>query len=424
MNTPLYIHGRTDVGMKRSRNEDSFGIEPRGTDSHLLVVCDGMGGHGGGDVASRHAVESIISDLSDDELPNPPAALFEALQKANTTVMDVAQTSSDPGMGTTAVISWIHGRSCWVGWVGDSRFYHFRGGEVVERSVDHTRVQKMVELGILTPEQAHTHPDAHVLTQAIGGGDGREVHPSVWNEPQELQDGDVLLLCSDGLYDMVDDAELYPLIAERSYEQAVEQLIAVANGRGGVDNITVILCVVGQSHVPPRAAGGVPAAEPAPPTSDRSSPLISPSVSAPEPAVEQSTPTPAPTPQPTPMPTPKVPWWKTWRLLLPIAGLIGAALVVVVAVLFWTASGQVASQPSEDVVSTEPEDAPDAVPAQPTADPALVPLPPGMSAPEPLPGGMVPPIPVPPEPEPPSEPPATADPSGEGDAADEGEAAE
>lgn len=261
MNVPLYIHGRTDVGRQRERNEDCFGIERRGEHSHLLVVCDGMGGHGGGDIASRIAVDTIIAHLPDDAMREPPAAIYQALRTANVAVLTAAQSSHDPAMGTTAVVAWIEQRRCWVGWVGDSRFYHFRRGSLLQHSIDHTRVQRMIEQGLLTPAQAREHPEAHILTQAIGGGDASDVRPSAWNEPEELQDGDVLLLCSDGLYDLIEDSELYPLIEGRSYQQAVDTLIAVANQRGGTDNITVVLCVVGQPLVPhvgqaPSPAGG------------------------------------------------------------------------------------------------------------------------------------------------------------------------
>jgi protein phosphatase len=250
VNVPLYIHGRTDVGRQRERNEDCFGVEHRGTHSHLLIVCDGMGGHGGGDIASRIAVDTIIAQLSGAALREPPAAIYQALRTANVEVLTAARGSHDPAMGTTAVVAWIEERSCWVGWVGDSRFYHFRGGGLFQNSVDHTRVQRMIELGLLTPSQAREHPDAHILTQAIGGGDASDVQPSAWNEPEELRDGDVLLLCSDGLYDLIEDSELYPLIEGRSYQEAVDTLIGVANQRGGTDNITVVLCVVGQPVVP------------------------------------------------------------------------------------------------------------------------------------------------------------------------------
>lgn len=248
--TTLYIHGQKDVGQQRTRNEDDYRITPRGAEGWLLVVCDGMGGHGGGHIASAVACDTITDHLPAAPLSEPPAEIYEALRTANIAVMQHAESSSDPAMGTTAVIAWIEDELCWTGWVGDSRLYRFRSGHIIDQTIDHTRVQAMVELGVLPPERAKNHPDAHILTQAIGGGDRSDVRPSVWNEPMELEPGDVLLMCSDGLYDLIDDEEIYPLIAGLHYQKAVETLVAEANRRGGVDNITVVICVVGQPSLP------------------------------------------------------------------------------------------------------------------------------------------------------------------------------
>ncbi|MDG1484072.1 MAG: protein phosphatase 2C domain-containing protein [Myxococcota bacterium] len=248
--TPLYIHGLKDVGQQRERNEDDYRIEPRGAEGWLLVVCDGMGGHGGGHIASAVACETITDQLPAAPLPEPPRDIYESLRTANIAVHRHAETSADPAMGTTAVIAWIEGTRCWSGWVGDSRLYRFRAGKIMDQTVDHTRVQAMVELGILSEKQAKNHPDAHILTQAIGGGERSDVKPSVWNEPMDLEPGDVLLMCSDGLYDLIRDEELYPMISGKHYQAAVETLVAEANRRGGVDNITVVVCVVGQPDVP------------------------------------------------------------------------------------------------------------------------------------------------------------------------------
>jgi hypothetical protein len=141
--------------------------------------------------------------------------------------------------------------------VGDSRLYQFRAGVPVDRTRDHTRVARMVDQGILTAEEARNHPDAHVLVQALGGSPGvqKSFKPEVWTEPLELRSGDVVLLCSDGLYDLIEDRELYPLIEGRDYQDAVARLIQTANERGGPDNITVILLVAGQPEVPRKASG-------------------------------------------------------------------------------------------------------------------------------------------------------------------------
>ena len=123
---------------------------------------------------------------------------------------------------------------------------------MIDRTRDHTRVAQMVSHGILTPEEARNHPDAHVLVQALGGSAGiqKSFKPEVWTDALELRAGDVVLLCSDGLYDFIEDHELYPLMEGHDYQDAVSRLIRLANERGGADNITAILLVVGQPEVP------------------------------------------------------------------------------------------------------------------------------------------------------------------------------
>jgi protein phosphatase len=252
MSLPLYIHGSSDVGRQRAQNEDSFRVAAPPDGSRLLVVCDGMGGHEAGEVASQVASDRLVEVISASSPENPPRALYQAFVEANQAVVETSLTRGVEGMGTTGVIGWVLEGRCYVGWVGDSRLYQFRAGTLIERTRDHTRVAQMVNHGILTPEEARHHPDAHVLVQALGGSPGvqRSFKPEVWTEPLELKSGDVVLLCSDGLYDFIEDHELYALIEGRDYQDAVARLIQIANERGGADNITVILLVAGQPEVP------------------------------------------------------------------------------------------------------------------------------------------------------------------------------
>ncbi|WNG59736.1 serine/threonine-protein phosphatase [Archangium gephyra] len=297
MSLPLYIHGSSDVGRQRSQNEDSYriGVQPDG--SRLLVVCDGMGGHEAGEVASQVASDRLVEVLSASAPDNPPRALYEAFVAANQAVLEAAGTRGAPGMGTTGVIAWVMSSRCYVGWVGDSRLYQFRAGGLLDRTRDHTRVAQMVAHGILTADEARNHPDSHVLVQALGGSPGvqKSFKPEVWTEPLELRSGDVVLLCSDGLYDLIEDHELYPLIEGRDYQDAVTRLIQTANERGGADNITVILLVAGQPEVPLRVT--VPK-EARRETLPDGMPMLAP-VPAPEPTVhappvEPAAPVPAP----------------------------------------------------------------------------------------------------------------------------------
>ena len=288
MSLPLYIHGSTDVGRQRAQNEDAFRIVAQPDGSRLLVVCDGMGGHEAGEVASLVATERIVEVLATSSPDHPPRALYQMFMEANRAVLDAAVTRGSVGMGTTGVVAWVLGTRCYVGWVGDSRLYQFREGLPVERTRDHTRVAHLVSQGVVKPEEASQHPEAHILTRALGGSPGvqKGFKPEVWSEPLELRAGDVVLLCSDGLYDFIDDPELYPLIEGRDYQEAVARLIQTANERGGADNITVILLVAGQPEVPRQAE--------APPRTARRETLPDgmPGVPVPEPLTERRTQTP------------------------------------------------------------------------------------------------------------------------------------
>jgi len=244
----LYVTGESDVGRERQQNEDHMDLRQLRDGSWLMVVCDGMGGHEAGDVASEVATRSLVRCVSDRvDTEQPPRVLWDALQAANEAVVREAFDRGVQGMGTTAVVGWVRGDMLWVAWVGDSRLYHFREGRLELRTEDHTRVQKMVDMQILSPQEAKNHPDAHILTQALGkGGDNQSgVRPSVWSEPSRLEPGDALVLCSDGLFDMVEDEELYPLVGGLHHEEAVARLIRTANDRGGHDNVTVIVASVG-----------------------------------------------------------------------------------------------------------------------------------------------------------------------------------
>lgn len=251
-----HVEGRTDVGREREHNEDAFDhvVFDGG---RLLVVCDGMGGHEAGEVASAVAVRQLITDLQTADRADPGPVLEAALRAANNAVMAEADRTGMPTMGTTAVVAWVLGDQLWYGWVGDSRLYVFRKGELLHRSKDHTHVQRLVDVGVITPEEARHHPDSNVLIQALGGGRGAQAEfaPSRSDAAVTLQQGDVVLLCSDGLYDRIDDDEIYPIIAEAPLGDALQRLIDEANKRGGFDNITVLMLIAGQDRVEPMLEG-------------------------------------------------------------------------------------------------------------------------------------------------------------------------
>ena len=249
--TPLL--GKTDVGLTRDHNEDAFGSAVAADGAVVLVVCDGMGGHEAGEVASAVALQRLVDVLQGGPRDDAPKLIYDALVAANQAVLDESDRTGHTTMGTTAVAALLQDDKLWFGWVGDSRLYHFRDCTLYQRSVDHTHVQRLVDAGLLTPEEARHHPDSNVLVQALGGGRGAQAEfaPAVVGEDTPLLPGDVLLLCSDGLYDLIDDDELYPLMAGRDLDGAVTRLIEEANARGGYDNVTALVLIVDQDTVTP-----------------------------------------------------------------------------------------------------------------------------------------------------------------------------
>jgi len=248
----LFVEAASDVGMERALNEDSVQVFRTIEGPTYLVVCDGMGGHEGGRIASRVAADTLVASLQLDEDAPPHVAIAEALFRANEEVFETALRMGAPNMGTTAVVAWVNGANYWLGWAGDSRLYHLREGEVIFRTKDHSRVQEMVDRGILSLEGARGHPQAHLLTMVLGGTPEARARfqPSVYGEPFALEPGDLLMLCSDGLSDEIEDSEFAPLIAGLDLDAAAAKLVEEANARGGHDNISVVLACVGQSSIP------------------------------------------------------------------------------------------------------------------------------------------------------------------------------
>lgn len=234
----------TNVGKVRQNNEDSAaflrqaGARGEGVLS-LAIVADGMGGHQGGEVASQIAAEVIPSSFFRSK-EEPAEAIEKAFQLANQEMQQAVER--DPrikGMGTTAVAVAMEGDRAWCAWVGDSRIYHLREGRMHQISEDHTAVAELMRQGLLTPEQARNHPDRNVLIRALGTRSGVEV--DVTRHPLALATGDRMLLCSDGLYDLLEDEEIEKISSEGSLQVAGDALIAMALERGGHDNVSVVL---------------------------------------------------------------------------------------------------------------------------------------------------------------------------------------
>jgi len=251
----IHLAEKTDVGRVRTENQDSCGSYCSKS-IQLLVVCDGMGGHAGGSTASRLAVETVVATIKEDNKSNDYSSLIDnAIEEANRVVFETAQSDASlRGMGTTCVVLLIAKKasSAYVAHVGDSRIYLARGEEYARLTKDHTMVQRMVDDGILTEEQAAGHPHANVISRSLGSGMTVDVEqPDV---PIELQNGDIFLLCSDGLTGPVTDDEMARLVWEYDLEEACDRLVRLANARGGEDNTTVQLLRFGSRPKLPTSA--------------------------------------------------------------------------------------------------------------------------------------------------------------------------
>jgi PPM family protein phosphatase len=250
----------SDVGRLRERNEDSFVVkEP------LFAVADGLGGHLGGEVASRLAVDTLTSEAgADGPEDGLPDRLRAAIHQANSAVAERA--ANDPqltGMGTT-LTAFVAGRDrIYLAHVGDSRAYLLRDGDLRLLTEDHTLVQRMVKEGRLTPEQAEIHPQRSVLTRALG----IEVELEVDQATVEVTASDRILLCSDGLTAMIGDEDIRKILAGHDDPQsASEALVEAANAAGGQDNITTVVVDVAAAADPPPAQPADAAARVAPPS--------------------------------------------------------------------------------------------------------------------------------------------------------------
>lgn len=234
----------TDVGRQRGHNEDYVDVfnppDPaqRRQKGQLFIVADGMGGHQAGEVASKAAVQTISHEYYADPDPNVAAALVRSVQKANAAIHQQAQeTLTQMGMGTTVVAAVARGNELFLANVGDSRAYLLRNGALKQVTRDHSFVEEQIRAGILSREEARNHPQRNVVTRAIGAKPEVEVD----TYGGTLTPGDTLLLCSDGLSEPVHDQDLARILSQHTPQEAVSRLIALANERGGGDNISALV---------------------------------------------------------------------------------------------------------------------------------------------------------------------------------------
>jgi serine/threonine protein phosphatase PrpC len=237
---PFDIGAATDVGRRRSSNEDALEILQLNNGT-LCVVADGMGGHQAGEIASRLAIRAIREALAQPPTNSPPVseALAKAIRSANEAVFEESVAdAAKQGMGTTVVCALLQNSRAQLANVGDSPAFLVRDQQVAQVTQDHSWVAEEIARGALGPDEAATHPYRHVLTRSLGVAEQVEVEVY---PPVELQAGEVLILCSDGLSEHVPPDDLPAAVSGRSAQAAAESLVALANERGGSDNITVIV---------------------------------------------------------------------------------------------------------------------------------------------------------------------------------------
>ena len=224
----------TDVGQKRQENQDYVfaSEEPVGNLPNLFVVADGMGGHKAGDFASSFAVQILLHTILEDENQNPIKIIRNAVEEANRKVLEEAKQHAEmEGMGTTMVLVTIVDDYAYVANVGDSRLYLIED-KILQITKDHSLVEEMVRRGLITKEEAKTHPDKNIITRALGIQDEAQLDLF----PFHVEPGDRYLLCSDGLSNMVADEEIQKILGDSpDIEQSGRQLVATANTNGGRD---------------------------------------------------------------------------------------------------------------------------------------------------------------------------------------------
>ena len=245
----LEVGGSTDVGKVRSENQDSYctiipPVAPPGV-AGVLAVADGMGGHQGGATASRIAIQTLVEEYT-GEVPDPDVTITGssnsnrvtgAIRLGNARIRELASSPQLAGMGTTITVVSLEGRTLSIGHVGDSRAYLVRNSGMVQLTRDHSWVAEQVSSGYMTAEEAESDRRKSVLTRAVG----IEENVTVDQSDVDLEPGDLIVLCSDGLHGRVSDLEIARVASANSPECTAKELVRLANDAGGQDNITVVV---------------------------------------------------------------------------------------------------------------------------------------------------------------------------------------
>ena len=239
----MNIYSKSDIGLIRDSNQDSFRTEKINENVVLATVCDGMGGVNGGNIASKTAVDEITNyvlsnyneDLSSDEIKK---ILYNAVYSSNLCVYNKSRENKElSGMGTTVVVALICNNKLYVVHVGDSRAYILNNNEIKKLTVDHSVVQEMVSNGEITENEARVHPNKNIITRALGVS--KNINPDYTNI--EILDGDTLLICTDGLTNYIEDEKLFSMFKNNKIDALPDKLISYAKEMGGSDNITLVI---------------------------------------------------------------------------------------------------------------------------------------------------------------------------------------
>ncbi|MEE1024612.1 MAG: Stp1/IreP family PP2C-type Ser/Thr phosphatase [Acutalibacteraceae bacterium] len=234
---------KTDVGRVREINEDCCEVKYFDDGSCLLVLCDGMGGKNGGEIASSKVMQTLIFEFSrryDKAMSDTAikAALVSSARTANIAVYDIACADDNlRGMGTTLVAAFIRGADAHIIHAGDSRAYIYSDNALNQITTDHSIVQHLIELGQISKEEANTHPRKNIITRALGVDESIDVEYTFLDIP----DKSILLLCTDGVSNMITDKELEQIIQNNTFDDLVDIIIETALNNGGVDNATIIV---------------------------------------------------------------------------------------------------------------------------------------------------------------------------------------
>ncbi len=268
--SPLITVALTHAGKRRPNNEDRYHVgtyllEQDQTPVTLAIVADGIGGHQAGEVAAQLTIDTIVQRLLAFQRGDPMPEIISAMIEAGRVVSTAAHAQEErAGMGSTVALVMVIGSRLYTAHVGDSRIYLLRGGRLQQITTDHTWVQEAVEYDIIAPDEARGHPHAHILRRHIGGDqlpepdsrmrlkDGESDRQGIANQGTLLRKNDRLLLCSDGLTDLVQDIEIYRALTQHEPNKAVEHLKDLALDRGGDDNITIILLGAPRTRPPGR----------------------------------------------------------------------------------------------------------------------------------------------------------------------------